>query len=428
MGERVRESARTDAAPARKPHLYEADFLRSVTALAVVAVHVTSFTVGLNQSQGGIQTQDAVVTLLHFTREIFLSITALVLVYSYANRPFSVRAFWRKRSIGVLLPYVLWSLLYAALNLPHDSALSWLRGALLAILTGSASFQLYFILLSLEVYLVLPVLLRPLVRLGRHPWRLLGGSFALQIALLFVDFHFIQVGPFASTRLGVFINTYQDRFLPLYQLPIVLGVLTALYIEPLRAFVLRHRGWVVAGAVFGVAIYLGHYVVAVRLQHQRVDYESSVFQPTMALYATTLSLLLFWIGAAWVARRSPGQPPPGYRGWRLLSDASFGIYLVHPLILVPVVNHLTPALPSGWPVAARVFLTWLIVAGGSVLLAIVLLYMPVGSRLVGRSRLSLRRRDGATETAPEELPRDPNRTVRRAPLPQQGKVHERIRG
>jgi surface polysaccharide O-acyltransferase-like enzyme len=398
----------------RQPRLIEVDLLRSVTALAVVGVHVTAFTVALNRSQAGVQAQDAVVALLHFTREIFLSITALVLVYRYAHRPFSASAFWRRRGLGVLLPYVVWSLLYSWLNRPHTSALRWLGLALGDLLTGSASYQLYFILLTLQLYLILPALLRLLTRV-EHPWRLLAGSFVLQLALLTVDFVAIQAGPFAATRLGALISTYQGRYLPLYQLYVVLGAVAALHIERLRAFVLQHGRWIDLAGLFGAAVYLGHYLVAVRLGQRSVDYETSVFQPAMALYATTTALFLYRVSATWAARGKPGQPP-GFRFWGLLSSASFGVYLVHPLILAPALDYLVPALPAIWPVAARVFLTWLAVAAGSVFVSVVLLHTPLLSRLVGQPYTPLRRahspgtNPGATATVPPAR-REPARSA-----------------
>jgi surface polysaccharide O-acyltransferase-like enzyme len=389
----------------QRSHLFEVDLLRAITALAVVGVHVTAFTVGLNRSQGGVQAQQAVVALLHFTRENFLSITALVLVYRYAHGPFSARAFWRKRGLGVLLPYVLWSLLYSWLNRPRESLLHWCGLALRDMLTGSASFQLYFILLTLQLYLVLPVLLRFLDRLNRHPWRLLVGSFVLEVVLLFVDFSMIQSGPFARTRVAEIISGYQGRYLPLYQLYVVLGAVAALFIEQVRAFVLRHGRWMIVIAVCGVAIYLGHYFYAVRVEQQSVDLETSVFQPTMAFYAPAISLFLYWMSAVWAVRHKPEHAPSGFRFVSLLSEASFGIYLVHPLFLSPTVAHIAPALPAAWPVSMRVFLLWIAVAGASVLASVALLRIPFLRLLVGKAR------PARTE---EEAQRPPQRAT--APL------------
>ena len=93
-----------DAPRRTREHLYEIDLIRSVTAICVVGVHAVAFTVILAHTDLGVLAQNAVVSALHFTREIFLSITAFVMVYGYANRPFSFLTFWRKRGLGVLVP------------------------------------------------------------------------------------------------------------------------------------------------------------------------------------------------------------------------------------------------------------------------------------------------------------------------------------
>src|SRR5262252_8231588 len=103
------EGTRPDNANRSRPHLYEIDVVRAVTALCVVGVHTVAFTVILLPPNGvGANVQGAIEHALHFTREMFLAITAFVMVYSYAaNRPFSVRTFWWKRGLGVLLPYII---------------------------------------------------------------------------------------------------------------------------------------------------------------------------------------------------------------------------------------------------------------------------------------------------------------------------------
>ena len=102
----------SEAKRAPRAHLHEIDLTRAVTALSVIGVHVAAYTLVLAMTPLASQLQNAAIDALHFTREIFLAITAFVLTYSYANKPFSAKAFWRKRGLGVLLPYVVWSLFY----------------------------------------------------------------------------------------------------------------------------------------------------------------------------------------------------------------------------------------------------------------------------------------------------------------------------
>lgn len=83
--------------------------------------------------------------------------------------------------------------------------------------------------------------------------------------------------------------------------------------------------------------------------------------------------------------------PRGYRIWSILSDASFGIYLVHPIFLNVFMLALVPAMPETWPVSIRVFLTWFMTAGCATLASLILLHIPLLCRLVGRSHTSDRR-------------------------------------
>lgn len=366
-----------------RTHLYEIDVIRAVTAICVVGVHAVSFTVILTHTPLGAQLQNAVVSGLHFTREIFMAITAFVLVYGYANRPFPAKKFWRKRGLAVLLPYVIWSIFYTWTTQPHPTFLAGLLRTGNDILTGSASYQLYYILLTLEFYIVLPAFLWFIVRAGKHPWKLLGTSFVLQTALLFVDYRYLQTGPFAATRLAQLLTETQNRFILFYQFYVIFGALAALYMSQVRAWVLQHGALIVGGLALSLALLWGNFFYQVDVAHQSLAYGTSVFQPVMAFYALALAAFLYWISYRWAIHRAP-QPPRGYRFWLLLSDVSFGIYLVHAYLLDQSMRYVVPFLPASWPEPLRVALVWLLVAGGSVALCVFMFYVPLLSRVIGR--------------------------------------------
>src|SRR5215467_5712351 len=123
-------------------HLDELDRLRVITALSVVAVHVLALSAVRGRMPLTVQVENALVTTFHFTREVFLFVTAMALVYTYLSKPFDRSRFWKRRGTAVLLPYVFWSVLYVALSAPLSAPLLFLRTLLWDLLTGSASYQL----------------------------------------------------------------------------------------------------------------------------------------------------------------------------------------------------------------------------------------------------------------------------------------------
>jgi peptidoglycan/LPS O-acetylase OafA/YrhL len=181
------------------------------------------------------------------------------------------------------------------------------------------------------------------------------------------------------------VATFQDRFLLTYQFFFILGGLTALYLKQARAFVLSHGKWILSGFVLALAALWVHFLLQVDVYHESFGYATSVLQPIMTFYSPTVIALLCWLAYRW-ANTDPGRAhPKGYRFWHLLSDASFGIYLVHVFILTALLQWVVPFMPEVWPVALRVFLTWFITAGGAAGISILLMKTPILSHLVGRS-------------------------------------------
>jgi len=368
-----------------RPYIYELDLLRPVTAVTVVAVHVLSGTTMLNHTQAGLQVQNGIFTSVSVTRDVFMFITALALAYVYFGRPFSGKRFWAKRSIGILVPYCIWSIAYTWVNTSQHSPAAFTKLALFNILTGNASYQLYYILLTLQLYLVLPLFLLFLKHIKHHPWRALSMSFALQVFLMYADYRYLQQGTLASSGVWQVVAAYQDRFLLTYQFYFILGGLAALYLKQARAFVLSHGKWIVSGFVLALAALWVHFLLQVDVYHESLGYATSVLQPMMTFYSPVVIVLLGFLACRWASRTDQQGHPKGYRFWRTLSDASFGIYLVHVFILTALLQRVVPFMPEAWPVALRVFLTWFLTAGGAAGISILLMKTPVLSHLVGRS-------------------------------------------
>lgn len=368
-----------------RPHIYELDPIRVVTAFGVVAVHVLAFSFFLNNSNAtGVMLQSAVLNALHYTRQVFVFVTALALIYVYYGKPFSAKRFWIKRSVGVLLPYSIWSVIYTWVNTPKPFW-PFVGTSLVNILTGNASYQLYYILLTLQFYIVLPLFMLFLKRIEHRPWTVLGISFALQLIFNYVDYHYVQIGPFSSTSIGQFMNYYQDRFVLTYQFYFFLGAFAAIYLQPARAFLLRHRVWVIGAFLLTSTWLWVHFFLQREVYHEHDAYVLAVIQPAILLYCIGLIPFFCWVAILWAQRTDAAGHPKGYRSWQILSDASFGVYLIHVLILDDVMRWVVPYRPAGLPVVVSVFFIWVLTAGGSAIISVLLLKVPIISRLVGRA-------------------------------------------
>ncbi|MFL5653890.1 MAG: acyltransferase [Ktedonobacteraceae bacterium] len=368
-----------------RPYIYELDLMRPVTAVTVVAVHVLAFTQSLNHTTTGLQVQNGIITSVHFTRDVFMFITALALTYVYFGKSFSGKRFWAKRSIGVLVPYCIWSIAYTWVNTSQHSLVAFAKLVLFNILTANASYQLYYILLTIQLYIVLPLFLLFLKHIKQHPWRALSISFALQVFLMYADYRYLQQGTLASSGVWQVVEAFQDSFLLTYQFYFILGGLAALFLQQERAFVLRYGKWIVGGFVLALAALWVHFLLQVDVYHESLAYATSVLQPMMTFYSPVVIILLCWLACRWASRTDRLGHPKGYRFWHTLSDASFGIYLVHVFILTALLQWVVPFMPEAWPVALRVFFTWFLTAGGAAAISILLMKTPVLSRLVGRS-------------------------------------------
>ncbi len=385
----TREGSAGVVASHKRPHVYELDPLRGITALVVVAVHTLGNTTFLNHTVFGLEIQNMAVTAVHFTRALFMFVTAFALIYVYYGRKFSLRQFWKKRSIGAVMPYCIWSIIYVLINTPNMTFASFANTSAIDILTGNASYQMYYILLTLQFYLILPLFLWFMRKVERYPWRTLAISFVIQMLVFYLDYHYVQIGPWSTSPIARILNQYQDRIVFMYQFYFILGAFVARYFEQVRAFIVKHGTWIACGMIIVLAGLWAHYFIQILVYHEAIAYAVSVLQPSLVIYSGAVIIFSFWLACRWVIRSTGGvenKKPSWYAFWHQLSDASFGIYLVHVLILTALLERLAPVMPVAWPLAIRIFLLWFITAGGAALISILLANIPILSRLVGRSR------------------------------------------
>jgi len=112
----------------------------------------------------------------------FLMLSGLVNAQSLA-RSGDVGSYFRRRVQTALLPYLLWSGVYLAVHFAFGTLHHLTLGHIArALLSGTAHYHLYFFVLVLEMYALLP-LLRPLFRRRPPFWAVATGAAALQMVV-----------------------------------------------------------------------------------------------------------------------------------------------------------------------------------------------------------------------------------------------------
>ena len=307
-----------------RPHIVAFDLIRLVIMVFVVSVHTLAFGGGTVTMSIG-----AVTTIFHTSRELFLLLTALVLTYSYGHRD-QLRAarFWRRRFWLVVPAYVAWSAIYYAAD-GHS------RGAFPAaflhdLANAGARYHLYFLLVSMQIYLLFPVIRWVLKKTERyHAW-LFGIALAYQVWLT-IGLHY-KVGRHGDGPLAQFLNgAGQGYWVDTYVFYVVAGALAGWHFERLCAFTRRYlrSGWRVAlVAAAGVAAGIGVFLIETEVFGATPDSASAVFQPVVVFEALAFGWALLGAGLLWSEGGAPGR-----KFCAAGSASSFGIYLAHPLVL-----------------------------------------------------------------------------------------------
>jgi peptidoglycan/LPS O-acetylase OafA/YrhL len=181
---------------------------------------------------------------------------------------------------------------------------------------------MYFLLVTMQVYLAFPLMRWLLRRTAGHHLIVFAVACAYQIVFtLAVQHHLVRSGV-----VGWYLGD-PSPWLPSYPFYVLAGGLAAWHFESLAAFTRRQAR--LAGPVFaaGLCAGLGSYALGIAAGHSPLK-ASTVFQPAVVIESICFGWALLAVSMYWVDR--------GARHRKLISagaDGSFGIYLAHPLLL-----------------------------------------------------------------------------------------------
>jgi peptidoglycan/LPS O-acetylase OafA/YrhL len=353
------------------------DAMRPVKQAGVISTHSVLYFAPAAASLGS----GAALLLLHVSREGFFFVSSCMLTYAYAglNRSQLGRFYWR-RFLSVGIPYLCWSAIYFLYHLPvahYASVTAGLRG--LANMVATGYYQLYFLLVIMQFYLVFPLVLMLLRRTRNHHGVVVAVAFAAQVALT-TGMHW-NLLPAVMIRFG-----QQDALS--YLLYLVGGCVVAFHLDQVHAWVCGHARLILALTAAAALAAEAIYFLAARGVTTVLGSGNDPFQP---------SVIPFNIGAvtcgylAGVALVKPQRSQRVRAAVRAGSDSAYGIYLSHMLFIIALTwvgwGKLSAVIP--WPVLCLATVAIVIACGAA--LTGLLARTPLAVPLTGRTQVPWRR-------------------------------------
>jgi peptidoglycan/LPS O-acetylase OafA/YrhL len=358
---------------AAKPRLDHVDAMRPVKQAGVVSTHaLLFFAPGAAISVGG------ALMLLHVTREAFLFISACMLTYGYSDlHRIGYRYFYRRRFIAVGVPYLCWTLIYFFVTLPGSDL--GLSGGLqhLGFLLGTGYYQLYYLVVIMEFYVLFPAMFWVVRRYAHRPWAVVGVALGVQVVMTTL-MHWTVLPAYMR-------GYYATREITSYVFYLVAGMVVALHLDAVHRWLVRN-GWRVFAATLGAALIAeGWYVAAARHVVSWMGSASDPLQPIVIPFniGAIACVYLFgvWLVAPGRSRRIRSMAMSG-------SDNSYSVYLAQMLFIYALSDlgwhSLDRVLP--WPLVTAIGVAVVFLA--CVLLSSVLARTPLAVALTGRTRAS----------------------------------------
>lgn len=335
------------------PSIFYIDVLRCIAAFAVVAIHVLG---PLRELYGQVPTSDwlAAMGINSSTRwavPVFMMISGALLVST--QKPFICAEYLPKRLMKVVIPFIGWTAIYAAVG--GFSAQGWDWSKTVDIIQQSPNepvwYHLWFFYDFIPLYFVIPFL-QLIVKTDETE----------RLKLLIVSWGCLTLMNFLK------VETFLNENIILYSGYLLLG--WYLFNRDNRP---QLKLWVYAGVSALIINFFGSWLAA----YLKEGY-SSTFMGYKSLNTAIIAGMLFVVAQSYADSIRDSLKPL----IKTISKYSLGIYLLHPLLLIPIrelSNGVYDWFFSYWLAIPVITILTLIV---SLLLVMVIAKIPLVNRLV----------------------------------------------
>lgn len=312
-----------------KIYVTSLNYMRGLCMLGVIGIHVGSYALTNPQANPQLIALLEIVSRFCVPAFFFLSAFGLFLS-SPLEKAFDYKEFLQKRMRTVLLPYLTWSFIYLTYTalISHNPAV--FLYALPAVLYGNTAYHLYFMVILLWFYLLMPLWRMLTAYVLRAPAVTLTALFVLQVLFnYFSSYH----GSAISFEIPWLQYAYEQRlnyWVAHYIWIFLLGAVFAERYQTVKELLRRHAALLTIGFSLSLVSMLGAYYYVMDKWHYTLleaIYTIHQLSPVGMVYTAFGCVFFFYLF------ETVPLSMPLKQFWTILGNCSYGIYLVHPLML-----------------------------------------------------------------------------------------------
>ncbi len=304
-------------------------YMRGLCMLGVIGIHIGSYALGNPHANAQLIAVLEILTRFCVPAFFFLSAFGLFLSTPLSGH-FNYAAFIKKRMSAVLIPYLVWSVIYTFYTayVSRDIQVIWYFPR--NFVFGTTAYHLYFLVILLWFYLLMP-LWRNLTRFVlKKPLLYMPLLFLLQTAFNYLSSYHGSLFSFENYWLQYAYTMRLNYWVAHYIWIFLLGALCAEEYDRCKLLLWRYRLPLTLLFSLSVTLMLGsYYYVLYERNYTLLEAIYTIHQlsPMGMLYTATGCLFFLHLFD------STPLTPTGKTFWHLLGHSSYGMYLSHPLLL-----------------------------------------------------------------------------------------------
>ena len=314
------------------------EYIRGISMLGVVGIHTGAYS--LSNPSVNVHLFALLEIFTRFSVPIFFFVSAFGLFLNHdLKSKLNYVDFTIRRSRTVLLPYIVWSLLYMVHYTFISQDMSIWTAPLLYefLLFGLASCQLYFLVILLWFYTLMPVWRSMVSRIIEHPFRDLGILLIFQIIFNYYSSYLLKVdvsNHYLSKLLSYRLNYWVLHYLFIF----LLGAVCAVKYAVFEQLIPRYQRAIKIFFPITLSGMLAFYYYLVYVSHSTPEQAVNTahqLSPIGVLYTLSATLFLFMLF------NHNKMPKLVNIILASLGKHSYLVYLVHPLIMYYLASYLT---------------------------------------------------------------------------------------